>query len=273
MTTCTSQIGEQRWKAECTARPSVQEATPGGGHHIARGVDEVEPSDETREEVSHSDLDKAWCEGRQAFPEPQVLPQRRVQEVADRVKKNGVYIRRLRSHLVGKINDLPFDDDQDDRGAEDSAAAGGKMPSQGESEAACEVSDAQQARLYLKAVTVLDMLEEERVRDLLILKYTQVASDSLEADPSAGKAMTQKAMENASLVRLNNYASADSTKGGEKIRAEGRPNDISLVDTPISAAGWLLQSQGLVQVLPTLLAWSADLCEAGDISSQRCDHR
>ena len=42
---------------------------------------------------------------------------RRVQEVADRVKKNEVHICRPQSHMVGKVNDLLFDDDQDDRGA------------------------------------------------------------------------------------------------------------------------------------------------------------
>ena len=72
---------------------------------------------------------------------------RRVQGGADQVKKNEVYIRLLRSHLVWKVNDLIFDDDQDDRGAEDSAAGGGETPSQGESETACEISDAQRARL------------------------------------------------------------------------------------------------------------------------------
>ena len=73
---------------------------------------------------------------------------------------------------MGRVNDLLLDDDQDDRGAEDSAAAGGETPPQGEREASCEVSDAQQARLCLQAVTVLDMLEEERVQDFLILEYT-----------------------------------------------------------------------------------------------------
>ena len=80
-----------------------------------------------------------------------------VQEVADRIKKNEVRIRRLRNHLVGKVNDFLFNDDQDDRGAEDSSAAGGETPSQGEREAACEISDAYQARLYLQAVIVLDV--------------------------------------------------------------------------------------------------------------------
>ena len=150
-------------------------------------MNEVDPSDGTREEVSHSSLDKAWCQGRQACPEPQFYLNHRVQEVTDRAKKNEVHIHRLRSHLVGKVLDLVFDDDHDDRGAEDSAAAGGKTPFQGESEVACVIYDAQQARRYLQAMTVLGVLEEERVRDLLILEHTQAASDSLEADASAGK--------------------------------------------------------------------------------------
>ena len=150
-------------------------------------MDEVDTSDGTREEVSHSSLDKAWCQGRQAFPEPQVLPQSPGAGSGRRAKKNEVHIHRLRSHLVGKVNDLVFDDDHDNQGAEDSAAAGGKTPFQGESEVACVISDAQQARRYLQAMTVLHILEEERVRDLLILEHTQAASDSLEADASAGK--------------------------------------------------------------------------------------
>ena len=36
-------------------------------------------------------------------------------------------------------------------------AAGGETPPQGEREAVCEISDAQQARLHLQAMTVLDM--------------------------------------------------------------------------------------------------------------------
>ena len=70
--------------------------------------------------------------------------------------------------------------------------------------------------LYLPAVTVLDMLEEERARKFLILEYTQAASDSLEADPSAGKAMAQEAMENASLVRLNSSLLLISQKLAER---------------------------------------------------------
>ena len=220
VTTCTRQVGEQRWKDEYTPRASVQETTTGGVRYIAQGVEEVNPFDGTREEVSHSGLDKAWCEGRQAFPEPQVLAQRRVQEVADRVKKIEVQPRRLRSHLVGKVNDLLFDDNQDDRGAEESAAAGGDKLSQGESKAACEISDAPQARLYLQAVTVLDMLEKVRVRDLLILVHTQAASDSLEANPSVRKAMSQEAMENVSLVRLNSSLLLIAQKMAERSAGE-----------------------------------------------------
>ena len=121
---------------------------------------------------------------------------RRGQEVADRVKKNKVHIRRFRSHLLGKVKDFIFDDGQDDRGAEDSSAAGGETPSRGKSEAACEISDVQEARLYLQAVTVLSMVEEERIRDLLILEHTQASSDSLEAAFSAEKAMEQDAVVN-----------------------------------------------------------------------------
>ena len=84
---------------------------------------------------------------------------------------------------MGKVNGLLFDNDQDDRGADDSAAAGGETVSQDETLAACEISGAQQARLYLQAVTLLHMLEEKRVRNLLILEHTQAASDSLESHP------------------------------------------------------------------------------------------
>ena len=65
-------------------------------------------------------------------------------------------------------------------------------------------------------VTVLDMLEEECVRDLRILEHTQAASDSLEADPSAGKAMAPEAMGNASPVRLNSSLLLIAQKMAEK---------------------------------------------------------
>ena len=129
VTTCTRQIGEQRWKVECTARRSVREATPGGGHHIAQGVDEVVSSDGTREKVSHSGLNKAWCKGRQVFPDPQVVPQApgagsgRSSEVERSAHPS------TSKPSGGEVNDLQFDNDQDDRGAEDSAAAGGETPS------------------------------------------------------------------------------------------------------------------------------------------------
>ena len=39
------------------------------------------------------------------------------------------------------------------------------------------------------------------------------------------------------------FSSTDSTKGGGEIRAKGRPNDTFLVDAPISATAWLLQTR------------------------------
>ena len=86
---------------------------PGGGYHIARGVAEGDPSAGTREEVSHSGLDKAWYEGRQAFPEPQVLPQ------APGAGSGRLSEEERSAHPStpkpsgGKVNDLLFNDDQD----------------------------------------------------------------------------------------------------------------------------------------------------------------
>ena len=143
---------------------------------------------------------------------------------------------------MGKVNDLLFDNDQDDWVAEDPVVAGGETLSQGESEAACEISDAQQARLYLQAMAVLDMLKEESFQDLLILEHSEAASNTLETDPSAGKAMAQRAMENASLVRLDSFLLLIAQKVAERSARKVSPTTL-LSWTPISAAGWLLQTR------------------------------
>ena len=64
------------------------------------------------------------------------------------------------------------------------------------------------------------MLEEVRVRDLLILEHTQAASDSLEADPSVRKAMSQETMENVYLVRLNSSLLLIAKKMAERSARE-----------------------------------------------------
>ena len=77
--------------------------------------------------------------------------------------------------------------------------------------------------LVLDANLVLDMVEEERVRNLLILEHTQAASDSLEADSSAGKAMAQEAMENTSVVRLNSSLLLIAQKVAERLTRKVGP--------------------------------------------------
>lgn len=61
-------------------------------------------------------------------------------------------------------------------------------------------------------MTMLDLLEEEHVRDLLIVEHTPVAlkvveftgAASSDAVPNAAKTVAEEAMEEASLVRLTN---------------------------------------------------------------------
>ena len=136
----------------------------------------------------------------------------RVGELQARVEANSGYIRRLRGCLVDRVTDLLWVEDKDSGDLEDGedAADGPRSAMSGDSE---QESQAQTARLYTQTILVLDVLEDERVHDLLILEHNTTALKALSQardHPTSASAVEAadkvaiKAMGEASLVRLHN---------------------------------------------------------------------
>lgn len=158
---------------------------------------------------------------------------RRVVEVEGRATKNSGHIARLRKCTSAGIAELLSDDDKDEGGSgDDGADADG--PAEDEEEDT-KVSPAQMARLYSQAVAVLDVLEEERMRDLLIVEHTRTALIALEqhldssssaAQSTAAEILAKKAMEEASIVRLNNSLMPIAEKVSEKSARKFYPETI-----------------------------------------------
>ena len=136
----------------------------------------------------------------------------RVGGLQARVEANSGYIRRLRGCLVDRVTDLLGVEDKDSGDLEDGedAADGPRSAMSGDSE---QESQAQTARLYTQTILVLDVLEDERVHDLLILEHNTTALKALSQardHPTSASAVEAadkvaiKAMGEASLVRLHN---------------------------------------------------------------------
>ena len=173
------------------------------------------------------------------FGNRHVYLKHRVRELEERVKKTAGHIRRLRGCLLGGVGELLLDEDKDDRdlGGEEDAKDG-----PGE-------SLAQTNRLYTQTVLVLDVFEEERVRDLLILEHSMVAFKALAStrDPNCSAAgaeaadkVAHDAMEEASVVRLNNSLVLIAGRAAET--SEGKLSAETLLEAATSAARRLLQA-------------------------------
>ncbi|MEP6150093.1 MAG: hypothetical protein ABJ201_21930, partial [Nisaea sp.] len=133
------------------------------------------------------------------------------------------HIARLRRCMSAGVAELLFDDDKDESRSGDDGDDADGPPQDGEEDT--KVSPAQMARLYSQAVAVLDALEEERVRDLLIVEHTRTALIALEqhldssrsaAQSTTADDLAKEAMEDASLVRLENSLLLIAEKVSEK---------------------------------------------------------
>ena len=182
-------------------------------------------------------LQRAWTR-REArldknFQNRHAYLKRRVQAIEERVAKNAGHIARLRSCLLGDISNLLFDeeqsgdDDEDARGTADAAAVEG-----GEDET---VSKAQLSRLYSQAIVVLEVLEEERTRDLLISMHTSAAyralctahdSSKSFAQVKAAEDVAREAMDEASIVRLDNSLLLIAEKSAKNVLCKVSPETI-----------------------------------------------
>lgn len=155
----------------------------------------------------------------------------RVRAMKERVEKNVGYINRLRSCLMEGIGTLLYSDDQ--TGDEDARdTADGPAEKGGEEET---MSAAQLSRLYAQAVVVLEVLEEERTRDLLIEVHTNEAfrairmaheSPGTTARVKAAEHVAKKAMEEASLVRLDNSLLLIAERSAKRTMCKVTPETI-----------------------------------------------
>ena len=103
--------------------------------------------------------------------------------------------------------------DHDELEGNSKAGDDGAQPSEAK-KVALQLSEAQTNRLRAQGFAVLDMLEEERVRDLVIISHLQTATkafDQLAADSTADAVeatnrVVFKCMDEASILRLTHSA-------------------------------------------------------------------
>lgn len=133
---------------------------------------------------------------------------------------------------MGGIGELLLNDKDEEGSGDDGANADGPAEDR---EEYTKVSPAQMVRLYSQTVAVLDVMEEERVRDLLILVHAKTALSALEnhlessrsaAQSTAAENVAKDAMEEASLLRLNNSLLLMAEKVSEKSVRKYSPETI-----------------------------------------------
>ena len=127
---------------------------------------------------------------------------RRKEELEEQVQKDGGHIRRLRSCVMRRVEELLFDDDNCNSGSSgDGATADGLATIQAEDTG---VSAAQMSQLFAQAMAVMDVLEEVLVRDVLIQDQITTALGALLQGSDAGVNVAKTSLTEASLLRPNN---------------------------------------------------------------------
>ena len=146
---------------------------------------------------------------------------RRKEELEEQMPKDGDHIRRLRSCVMGRVEELLFDNDKCNNGSSgDGATTDGLATTQTEDTG---VSAAQMARLFAQAMAVMDVLEEVLVRDVLIKDHITTALGALSQGSDAGDKVAKTSLEEASLLRLNNSLLLIAGRVSEKMDKKYAP--------------------------------------------------
>lgn len=154
----------------------------------------------------------------------------RVGQLEERLEETSRCTSRLRKCLLGNVGDLLWDENKDD--GEGVAADGPGAAEDGEG---AKVSPTQKARLYAQTVAVLDVTEEENVRDQLILEHNKQALEVLEqahnaaSSPAQIKAADELAgelLETASVVRFQNSLLLIAEKAAETAERRFSPETL-----------------------------------------------
>lgn len=122
-------------------------------------------------------------------------------EVEERAKNNEGHIHRLRKCLLKNVGELLLDDKDEDSSGDDGATT--DRPDTDEEEDK-KVSPTQMARLYSQTVAVLDLLVAEHARTAFSANVRNLDAPSSPAQIKAIKNVAKEAIEQASLLRLNN---------------------------------------------------------------------
>ena len=127
---------------------------------------------------------------------------RRAVEMEERVRRLDKDILRLRRGLLTGVEDLLLDEDKVENGSVvDEALADGLDEHEVEDP---KISAAQHKRLLAQTMAVLDLLEEARLRDVLIRNHVTTALGAVSQSSDAGEQVSRTALHDASLVRLDN---------------------------------------------------------------------
>eukprot|EP00904_Undaria_pinnatifida_P013597 jgi/Undpi1/9368/HiC_scaffold_26.g11826.m1 len=127
---------------------------------------------------------------------------RQAAEAEARVSKNDEHIGRLRECLLANVNELLLDDDICEGESEDGGAAAAGIADHGAEKATLSAS--QTKRLVVQAMAVLEVMEEVRVRNVLVRDHLRTALGALSQNSDAGDQVAKTALEDVSLVRLHN---------------------------------------------------------------------
>ena len=127
---------------------------------------------------------------------------RQAAEAEARVSKNDEHIGRLRECLLGNVDELLLDDDICEGESEDGGAAAAGIADHGAEKATLSAS--QTKRLVVQAMAVLEVMEEVRVRNVLVRDHLRTALGALSQNSDAGDPVAKTALGDVSLVRLHN---------------------------------------------------------------------
>ena len=127
---------------------------------------------------------------------------RQAAEAEARVSKNDEHIGRLRECLLANVDELLLDDDICEGESEDGGATAAGIADHGAEKATLSAS--QTKRLVVQAMAVLEVMEEVRVRNVLVRDHLRTALGALSQNSDAGDQVAKTALEDVSLVRLHN---------------------------------------------------------------------
>ena len=150
---------------------------------------------------------------------------RRVAEVGEQCKRDGALLHRLHTATWEGVEILLFEGEAEHGSdAGDGTTADGPDPR--EEDSAAPISLAQLRRLNFQMVAVQGVLEEARTRDLLVEIHLKTALKEMSKSGDTADKAAMKALDDASLVRLDNSLLLIAQRVSEKMQKRFVPSTI-----------------------------------------------